>query len=201
MTNNEKGKAKRHFFLAVEIPPYIADQIYQTQNNLPQEWHSKEKRDYHCTLAYFGHVADDRLDELKAEISKISYKAFPLHISGFDCFHRTNSGRKDHVLFAKFNDAAQSEVKNLHSKIIAHLRMKKFKIGRLDIHPHITIRKVPQNEQDESTMIDFIRRNEGFKTSSWMAEHMVLYESLPHHMRMAGQRTYFEETRMALQQA
>lgn len=198
MQNKEKGKAKRHFFLAVEISPSIADQIYNVQSSLPPEWQAKEKYDYHCTLAYFGGVEDERIDELKGEISKISYGSFPLNIAGFGCFNRTNTGKRNHVLFAKFNDAAQSEIKTLHSKVISRLRLKKFQVGRLEIHPHVTIRKIPKTDQDEKEMIAFIRANENFKSTPWQAGEMVLYESLPHSKRKAGERTYIEECRFPL---
>lgn len=198
MNRKDKGKAKRHFFLAVEIPQNIAGQIHDIQAGLPGEWPSKTKQDYHCTLAYFGGVEEDRIPELKREITKISYRGFPLHVSGFGCFNRANTSKRNHVLFAKFNDGAQSEIKSLHSKVIAGLRVKRFQVGRLEIYPPVTIRKIPLTEGDEKEMIDFIRCNETFKSTAWSARNMVLYESLPHGLREAGKPTYFEECRFSL---
>jgi 2'-5' RNA ligase len=175
----QAGALKRRFFIAVMPPETVTAPLDDLRQQGPAHWDWKNHKDFHISLAFPGALNQAQLQKLINVLSTVEHKAFPLNFSGLDCFMRDPFNRKKgtlHVLWARPETSADAHLRSLHAAIITHLKAHKFAVGRRDIIPHLTVAKVPAN--DNSLVSHFAAAHAHKSTASFHCDRFGIYETL-----------------------
>jgi 2'-5' RNA ligase len=123
-------------FVAIPLPKEIREKIYKVTKEFDEEGvKTVEEENLHITLAFLGELKEQRVEEVKREISKINFKKFEISVKGVSTFPGFLR-----VIFV--NALTKSnELEILHKEVVKALK-------NLDLifderfSPHITIARV-----------------------------------------------------------
>lgn len=180
ITNCQERKKimrKRHYFIAIPIPPEIALQFEMGRKEVAQAFPFRtwvHKDDYHITLAFLGEASLIQLDEVRKLIGKIikNHQSFYLTLGDMNTFGEPLSPR---ILWKGVREepllcVLQQDVYDACTRIGFTLDKRPFK-------PHITLARKWQGEgQFNIEKIDRIFKNTE-QIISFLADRIVLYET------------------------
>lgn len=173
----KKGELKRTFFIAAAPPPQIQKAIEKLRHKGPNNWRWQHPEDYHISLAFPGVQTDEGLERIKKALSKLKFIPFNVSVKGLKSFNRSGHPQKPpHVLWAGLNASGDAHLRELHKRICKVLADEGLPHGRIDMEPHITIAKVPN--EDIQQLLDIIREHDDLESEEWFCDEIVLYQTL-----------------------
>ena len=189
-----KGDLKRRFFVAVMPPPGTTVAITDLRGKGPAEWDWKGQEDFHISLAFPGMLGEGQLSRLLTALANVRHEPFDAQFTGLAYFLRDPHARSrtaQNVLWARPDHAADNQLRSLHYKISRALADNQLDYGIKDITPHLTVAKVPAN--DNSLIESFAAAHNGHAvTPSWRCDRFGVYETLdradPRHPANNGGR-------------
>lgn len=193
-----KGDLKRRFFIAVMPPPGVTAPLTALRGRGPADWDWKGHGDFHISLAFPGVLDDRRLAQLIAVLDNVRHEPFTAEFSGLAYFLKDPHARSraaQNVLWARPAHGADNQLRSLHYKIAHALKDAKFEYGISDITPHLTVAKVPAN--DNSLVEKFAAAHDAHGvTGGWHCDRFGLYETIPrtdprHPANNGGQGTRY----------
>ena len=174
-----KGDLKRRFFVAVMPPAPHTGPIDELRSRGPGHWDWKGEADYHISLAFPGLLDDAQVEKLVNVLRDVRHQPFDLAFTGLSTFikDRAIRSRRDlNVLWARPETSADTQLRALQRKIAQHMARHSFHYGARNITPHLTVAKVPANDND--IVSTFAAAHDGLRTPSWRCDHFALYETL-----------------------
>lgn len=190
----QRGDLKRRFFIAVMPPPAITGPIAGLQHKGPADWDWKLHGDYHISLALPGMLTDRQLTRMIAALQTVRHDPFEAHFSGLAYFLKDPHARSraaQNVLWARPDHATDRHMRSLHHKIARALANDNFSYGINDITPHLTVAKVPANDNSLIEAFAAAHDAQGV-TARWTCDRFGLYETLdksdPDHPAQNGGR-------------
>jgi 2'-5' RNA ligase len=176
----QRGELKRRFFVAVMPPADHTETIDKLRHYGPANWDWKRHGDYHISLAFPGMLDTGEVGRLIKALHTVEQAPFDLNFEGLgyflkDPFKRSRGAQN--VLWARPDGPADNALRSLHNRIAAALKDHKFAHGINDISPHLTVAKVPGNEN--TLMEQFAAAHGHTRTSAWRCDRFGLYETLP----------------------
>ena len=166
------------YFLALDIPDSALSGL--NEFSLPQDEAIRKQRreDLHITLAYIGHVPDDKLEGLEAALAEIEISAFSIQGQGAAYFG-PGPGYRNHFFTAEIQlDAALQNLKEQIDAACLDQGLKPRRHDQNSFHPHITLARA-DIELDQKQIDKFIKDNKDKKTPPFQADHFSLYKSQP----------------------
>lgn len=188
------AELKHRFFIAVMPPAEMTASIAGLQTQGPDLWDWKSPEDYHVSLALPGVLGEAQAQRLIAALQTVRHAPFELQFSGLAFFLKDPHARSrvaQNVLWARPDHAADKQMRSLHNKIVRALADNNFSYGIYDITPHLTVAKVPAN--DNSLIEAFAHAHDtAGVTEVWRCDRFGLYETLersdPRHPSQNGGR-------------
>jgi 2'-5' RNA ligase len=123
-------------FIAIPLPKEIREKIYKTATEFDEEGvKTVEEENLHLTLAFLGELKEQRVEDVKKEISKIKFKKFEISIKGVSTFPGFLR-----VVFVNASTKS-NELEMLHKEVVKALK----NLGLIfdeRFSPHITIARV-----------------------------------------------------------
>ena len=174
-----KGDLKRRFFIAVMPPENHTGPIDALRDRGPAHWDWKGRPDYHISLAFPGLLDDAQVEKLVGVLRDVRHDSFDLSFTGLATFIKDRairSRRELNVLWAQPETTADAQLRALQRKIAQHMARNGFHYGARNITPHLTVAKVPANDND--LVSTFAAAHDGLRTPSWRCDHFALYETL-----------------------
>lgn len=189
-----RGDLKRRFFIAVMPPPATTAAITQLRGQGPAAWDWKGHDDFHISLAFPGLLNEAQLTRLLTALATVQHDAFDAQFTGLAYFLRDPHARGRvgvNVLWARPDHTADNQLRSLHYKIAKALADNHLDYGIKDITPHLTVAKVPAN--DNSLIQAFAAAHDGLGvTGVWRCDRFGVYETLertdPRHPANNGGR-------------
>jgi 2'-5' RNA ligase len=128
-------------FVAIPLPKEIRENIYKESKEFDAEGVKLvEEENLHLTLAFLGELKEQRVEEVKNEISKIKFKKFKLSLKGFGTFPGFLR-----VIFVNVN---ANELELLHKEVVKALKNLNL-IFDERFSPHVTIARVNKLSKDK----------------------------------------------------
>lgn len=189
-----KGELKRRFFVAVMPPAAVTAGMTGLRGLGPAAWDWKGHEDYHISLAFPGMLGEAQLARLLAAMATVRHAPFDVQFTGLAYFLRDPHARSrtaQNVLWARPDHAADNQMRSLHYKISRVLADHHLEYGLKDITPHLTVAKVPAN--DNRLIEAFAAAHDGHgATGAWRCDRFGVYETLdrmdPRHPANNGGR-------------
>ena len=189
-----KGDLKRRFFVAVMPPADATVDMTVLRAKGPSHWDWKGHDDYHISLAFPGLLGEAQLARLLAALATVQHEPFDAQFTGLAYFLRDPHARNrtaQNVLWARPDHMADNQLRSLHFKIAYALAAHHLDFGIKDITPHLTVAKVPAN--DNSLIESFAAAHDGHGvTGTWRCDRFGVYETLdksdPRHPAQNGGR-------------
>lgn len=161
-------------FLAIMIPPPVRDIFAAKSALMPRSWDIKHPENLHISVLYQNDLDIGDTCELarRRELTSKGIQKFRLientdrivlTFPGFGYYTNHEDPKKgrphfrteSHNLHVAVDQAANNQIKFLHSCIIPFFRANGAKFGLTKIDPHVTVARVPKDEVD--LMFDFGR--------------------------------------------
>lgn len=189
-----KGDLKRRFFVAVMPPDGATLDMTALRAKGPSHWDWKGQDDYHISLAFPGLLNETQLARLLTALATVRHEPFDAQFTGLAYFLRDPHARNrtaQNVLWARPDHAADNQLRSLHFKIARALASHHLDFGIKDITPHLTVAKVPAN--DNSLIESFAAAHDAHAvTNKWRCDRFGVYETLdksdPRHPAHNGGR-------------
>lgn len=159
-------------FIAIPVPKEIREKIYKVSKEFEDEGIKLvEEENLHLTLAFLGELKEQRVEEVKREISKIKAKKFELSLKGvatFPGFLR--------VIFVNASSKA-NELETLHKEVVKALK----NLGLIfdeRFSPHITIARVNKIQKEKvEKILKKIEENKEVEFGSFFVENVCVMSS------------------------
>ncbi len=174
----EKGELKRQFFIAVFPPEWATEKIRKLTKAGPDSWEWKRPEDYHISLAFPGHLTERQFKKLVKVLEQIEHKAFNASFAGLSFYLKDPEGRNtsNHVIWARPDNHADNELRDLHTKIVKLLKASEFRTGNHAISPHLTVARPPPQAGDLTK--EFAKAHGTIKAPSWRCDRFYICETL-----------------------
>lgn len=176
----KKGDLKRRFFVAVMPPAPTTTPMTTLRGKGPAGWDWKGQEDYHISLAFPGMLNDAQLIRLLAALASVQHDSFDAQFTGLAYFLRDPHARSrtaQNVLWARPDHTTDNQLRSLHFKIARVLAENHLDYGIKDITPHLTLAKVPAN--DNHLIESFAAAHDGHGvTPLWRCDRFGVYETL-----------------------
>ena len=78
------------YFLSIEIPDHVVAQLQEFSLPDDEHIHPQRREDLHITLAYLGHIKDEKIDDLIHALHEIEIPPFEI-----DCLLYTSPSQRD----------------------------------------------------------------------------------------------------------
>ncbi|MCJ8009546.1 RNA 2',3'-cyclic phosphodiesterase [Lederbergia wuyishanensis] len=168
-----------HYFYALALPnevkQYLKKLSEQTNDPFPfKKWVHQE--DYHITLAFLGHAAEEKLSEsvqlVKEKLNDIP--SFKLELSNIGIF---GSPRAPRILWAGVNHS--ETLHSLRANVYDSCVQAGFQLETRPFKPHITLAR-KWNGEDSFSYDDFQKYTEkNLDEFDFIANEVVLYHTHP----------------------
>jgi 2'-5' RNA ligase len=140
-------------FIAVEVPEGIKRILKSVQEKLKLDGRMTKTKEFHLTLKFLGEVPEQKLDDIKQSLGKISFDPFKARLSDIGAFPTKNNPR---VVWAGLEphqtiNALQQQVDDTMTNIGFE------KDNRF--HPHLTLSRIKfcNNRKEFADLLDNIR--------------------------------------------
>ncbi len=141
-------------FAAVAVPGEVGEGLVRRQQGLPSaRWRPPES--LHITLRFVGDVAENRADDLDAELCVIGARPFEVTLSGVGVF---GEGADIHAVWAGVEESAP--LRRLTARCETAARRAGLKAETRAWHPHVTLAH--------------LRRADPARAAAWIAAHNLL---------------------------
>ena len=163
------------YFLSIEIPDHVVAQLQEFSLPDDEHIHPQRREDLHITLAYLGHIKDEKIDDLIHALHEIEIPPFEIDGQGVTYFG-PGAGYRNHFFTAAIT--LNDNLKNLKERIDQICLDHGLKPRRHDndYNPHITLAradvKLSQDQIDH-----FIDKNKNNKTPEFSVSMFALYKS------------------------
>ena len=140
-------------FIAIEIPEEIKDYLCKLQQEITDSNNKirlVDKSNMHLTLKFLGEVQPNKLDDIKANLKKITFKPFSVVLDSIGVFPS-----ESYIRVVWVGLKPEEPVLELQNKIDESLK-KLFKKEE-DFKPHLTIARVKYIE-DKKQFVDKLKR-------------------------------------------
>jgi 2'-5' RNA ligase len=166
-------------FVAIRPPEPIRDLLVDAMDDSPElRWVSDEQ--LHLTLRFIGEVEGTLADDIAGSLSRISFPAFELAISGVGRFDQRSGG----ALWAGVTP--RRPVAELAAKIDRACVAAGLEPERRAFHPHITLARYGRHSARAAR--DFERKHSDLSSPPFAVERFILFES-----RLSRHGAYHEE--------
>jgi 2'-5' RNA ligase len=159
-------------FIAIPVPKEIREKISKITKEFEEEGvKTVEEENLHITLAFLGELKEQRVEEVKKEISKINFKKFEVSVKGVSTFPGFLR-----VIFVNASTKS-NELEMLHKEVVKALK----NLGLIfdeRFTPHITIARV--NKLPKERVDKILRRIEEKKEvdfGSFVADKLCVMSS------------------------
>ena len=137
-------------FVAVEInDEKVLDKIAKTQSDFKIKATPVSKQNMHFTLLFLGEISDESAENVKKEISKISFKPIQVKFTHVGVFPNPRFPR---VVWIGVDDEAAKELVELAVQVEKKLAPLGFRSDK-PFRPHLTIFRI-KNKADLTHIID-----------------------------------------------
>jgi RNA 2',3'-cyclic 3'-phosphodiesterase len=175
-------------FVAIDVPDTFAPELMRLQDDsLPARWTRPDQ--FHLTLKFIGHVAEEQAVEIQLRLSTVQAKAFSMHIAGLGAFPNPRRAR---VLVASVK--ADNALIDLSDAVETTLEAVGIEREKRPLRPHITIARL--KEPDPDLVRAYLHRHDGFRLGPFSASSFHLYESRLHPSGAAYTRLHTYELQM-----
>lgn len=163
------------YFLAIDIPDFVAEDLKVFSLPQDENIYHQRRADLHITLAYLGHIPDDKLDDFVDVLCDIEQGSFSLSGTGVTYFG-PGARYRNHFYVAKI--ALTSQLQNLKDQIDkAAMQCDLTPKGHADgFNPHITLARSDQTISDADIQ-SFKDQNAEKKVPEFKVESFALYKS------------------------
>jgi 2'-5' RNA ligase len=157
-------------FIALDLPPAVLADVRAICAELPAaRWTNPAQ--LHLTLRFLGEVPEERVAELRAQLTKVVRPPFELGLRGAGVFPRKR--RPARVLWAGV--APEEPVIDLKAAIDAALGPDPESAER-GFSPHLTLARFRDDPRD--TVDRYLAAHARFTTATWRADAFRLYRSI-----------------------
>ena len=137
-------------FIAVEIhDEKVLDTIAKTQSDFKIKATPVNKQNMHFTLLFLGEISEEAAENIKKEISKISFQSIQVKFTHMGAFPNPRSPR---VVWIGVDDEAAKKLVELAAQVEKKLDPLGFRSDK-PFRPHLTIFRI-KNKVDLSQTID-----------------------------------------------
>lgn len=131
-----------------------------------------EPENIHMTIRFLGDITLNICDKVFEEMKAISFKPFPVYLTGLGVFPSLSYPR---VLWAGIAQGA-GQLQNIFSQIEPKLQGLGFAPDPKGFNPHLTIARV-RSARNKMQLAEFVRLNEKYEFGSVVAECLRLKRS------------------------
>ena len=171
----DKNNFVKRLFIAVDIPEFIKDDIYNFAGALLKE----EKQiklvpapNIHITLKFLGNINTGKINKIEKSIKKTAdaFRRFKYEINGkINAFPNLNNAR---VVFLEIGNGGR-EISEIYNELENNLSRVKIRKDKRKFFPHITIARIKNKKNIEQLV-----NNHGMDSVDWLnCSKITLFES------------------------
>lgn len=156
-------------FTAIHLPKEQKLSLLSRMAGLPKvRWQTEDQ--IHLTLRFIGEVEENRAEEIRLMLSEVSFKAFPIRLSGVGKF---GSPRRARMVWAGIEGS--NKLKPLQEKITNVLRRAGIPPDERKFTPHITLGRIKGNNGPR--LQEFLEGNHDLSMPRFEVEEFHLMQS------------------------
>lgn len=173
--NGDKNKSEKRLFIAIDIPDFMKDDIYDfTAALLGEGRHIKlvSAPNIHITLKFLGNTNIDKVEKIKKAIETTAdrFGRFKYEISGkINAFPSLANAR---IVFLEIGSGGE-RISEIYDELENNLSRIKIRKEKRDFSPHITIARI----RNKNNMEQFIDRHKMSPASLLECSDITLFES------------------------
>lgn len=167
---------KAHFFIAVPIPMFVKEYLYELSETFQQTVSYKNwthLQDFHITLSFLGGTRADQLKEINdglLELKQKKVEKFELQLNHLGFFGQKNAPR---VLWVGVEN--QPKLQECHKAVATICEKAGFHHEKRPYRPHITLGKKWANDQ-QVDMDALIQAKKIDRHYRWTVNEISLYQ-------------------------
>lgn len=189
MNKRIKSRDKLKYFIGIDIPQYIKDEIcvfrkkYFSNYNNCINWFGKYE--FHMTLAYIGYITPTQRERLLTASDQVDFPKFTIDIAGMGFYP---PGKKPKIIWVGVN-RGREKINIFSQKVREIITQKSGLIPQDNFFPHVTIGKMKYNIIDER-LYQLLQDNWDYPFGSFTVDSFHVYRIIK------GGYTYNHEVKL-----